>query len=57
MEAFRRRIEKGQPIIINGDGSQRRDLTHVFDVVRAVELAIHWEGEGATELNIGTGKN
>ena len=57
MEAFRRRIEKGQPIIINGDGSQRRDLTHVFDVVRAVELAIHWQGEGATALNIGTGEN
>jgi len=31
MEAFRRRIEAGQPIIINGDGSQRRDLTHVAD--------------------------
>jgi UDP-glucuronate 4-epimerase len=57
MEAFRRRIEKGEPIIINGDGSQRRDLTHVFDVVRAVEMAIHWQGEGATALNIGTGKN
>ena len=57
MEAFRRRIEKGQPIIINGDGSQRRDLTHVFDVVRAVGLAIHWQGEGATALHIGTGKH
>ena len=29
LEAFRRRIEAGQPVIINGDGTQRRDLTHV----------------------------
>ena len=27
LEAFRRRIEAGQPVIINGDGTQRRDLT------------------------------
>jgi hypothetical protein len=27
LETFRRRIEAGQPVIINGDGSQRSDLT------------------------------
>lgn len=31
----------GKPDIINGDDSQRRDLTHVEDVARAVELALH----------------
>jgi UDP-glucuronate 4-epimerase len=57
LEAFRRRIEAGKPVIINGDGSQRRDLTHVFDVARAVELALHWSGPESTVLNVGTGKN
>ena len=57
LEAFRRRIEAGQPVIINGDGSQRRDLTHVEDVARAVELALHWPGPGSAVLNVGTGKN
>jgi hypothetical protein len=27
----RRRIEADQPVVINGDGTQRRDLTHVAD--------------------------
>jgi len=27
-------------------GSQRRDLTHVSDVVRAVDLALRWRGAG-----------
>ncbi|MCX6880056.1 MAG: NAD-dependent epimerase/dehydratase family protein [Verrucomicrobia bacterium] len=57
LEAFRRRIEAGQPVIINGDGSQRRDLTHVADVARAVELALGWRGPGAVVLNVGTGRN
>ena len=57
LEAFRRKIEGRQPVVINGDGSQRRDLTHVEDVARAVELALRWPGPGATVLNVGTGKN
>jgi len=57
LETFRRNIEAGQPVIINGDGSQRRDLTHVDDVARAVELALHWPGPGSAVLNVGTGKN
>ena len=57
LEAFRRRIEAGQPVIINGDGTQRRDLTHVADVARAVGLALRWRGPGSTVLNVGTGKN
>ena len=57
LEAFRRRIEAGQPVIINGDGTQRRDLTHVADVAWAVELALRWPGPGAVVLNVGTGRN
>ena len=57
LEAFTRRIVAGKPLIINGDGSQRRDLTHVSDVARAVELALRWSGPGAVVLNVGTGQN
>jgi UDP-glucuronate 4-epimerase len=57
LEAFRRKIEAGQPVIIHGDGSQRRDLTHVSDVARAVELALRWPGPGSAVLNLGTGTN
>lgn len=57
LESFRRQIEAGKPVVINGDGSQRRDLTHVSDVARAVELALHWPGPGSAVLNVGTGKN
>ncbi|MCF7732755.1 MAG: NAD-dependent epimerase/dehydratase family protein [Akkermansiaceae bacterium] len=57
MECFRRRIEAGHPVVINGDGSQRRDLTHVSDVARAVELALRWPGPGSVVLNVGTGRN
>ena len=57
LECFRRRIEAGQPVVIYGDGSQRRDLTHVSDVAWAVELALRWPGPGAVALNVGTGRN
>ena len=57
LEAFRRRAIAGEPVVIFGDGTQRRDLTHVSDVARAVALAIRWEGSGALVANIGTGRN
>ena len=57
LEAFTRRIAASLPVVINGDGRQRRDLTHVSDVARAVELALRWPGPGAVVLNVGTGRN
>jgi UDP-glucuronate 4-epimerase len=57
LESFRRKILAGEAITIHGDGSQRRDLTHVTDVARAVEQATVWEGKGFDVFNIGTGRN
>ena len=57
LEAFRRRIAAGQPVTILGDGTQRRDLTHVSDVARAIALAVRWQEPGAHILNIGTGRS
>ena len=57
LEAFRRRIEAGEPVTIFGDGTQRRDLTHVSDVAQAVVMAVQRDGSGAVVLNVGTGRN
>ena len=57
LESFRRKILAGETITIHGDGSQRRDLTHVSDVARAVEAAVSWDGSGFEAFNIGTGTN
>jgi len=46
-----------RPVTIFGDSSQRRDLTHVADVARAVALAVRWQEPGAHIFNIGTGRN
>jgi len=57
LESFRRKILAGETITIHGDGTQRRDLTHVSDVARAVEAALAWKGKGFAAFNIGTGMN
>jgi nucleoside-diphosphate-sugar epimerase len=57
LESFRRKIEAGETVRIHGDGEQRRDLTHVSDVARAVEVVLAWEGNGFEVFNVGTGRN
>ena len=53
---FLRQFKAGEPLTIVPDGHQRRDFTHVFDVVdaniRAMESNVHGE-----LFNIGTGVN
>jgi UDP-glucose 4-epimerase len=60
---FLRQKAKGEPLTIVGDGQQRRDFTHVDDVVEANILAMQydntsfaWSGMGQV-YNVGTGKN
>jgi UDP-glucose 4-epimerase len=45
---------KGEPKIINGDGTQTRDFTHVDDVCRAIHLALESRVIDIP-LDIGTG--
>ncbi|MEX1115567.1 MAG: NAD-dependent epimerase/dehydratase family protein, partial [Akkermansiaceae bacterium] len=57
LESFEQAIEQDQPVKVLGDGNQRRDLTHVSDVVRAIELATGFQGDGFEAFNVGTGVN
>jgi UDP-glucose 4-epimerase len=52
---FLDRINRGLPLLIEGDGSQTRDFVHVSDVVRANLLAAASTYEGI--LNIGDGNS
>jgi len=52
---FEEQKKRGEPLTIVGDGEQRRDFTHVSDVVNANICAMmtNWTGV----MNIGSGKN
>jgi UDP-glucose 4-epimerase len=67
---FQRQSKAGEPMTIVGDGEQRRDFTHVSDVVNANILAAtkefdEWQIDGTKQTiheygqiyNVGTGKN
>jgi UDP-glucose 4-epimerase len=55
---FLRQHEEGVPLTIVGDGLQRRDFTHVNDVVNANILATTVEHDHYGEIfNIGSGSN
>jgi len=50
---FAGRMLRGEPVTVNGNGTQTRDYVYVGDVVRANLLALEREPLGA--VNIGTG--
>jgi UDP-glucose 4-epimerase len=52
---FIRRVLNGNPPIIYGDGSQTRDYTYIYDIVRAYDLLLNYEGMLAEPINFGTG--
>jgi UDP-glucose 4-epimerase len=54
---WRYAIGKGEPIKIHGDGEQRRDFTHINDIVDGL-IRISESGEKHTDAwELGTGKN
>ena len=53
--AFLRRIAAGEPPVIDGRGEQSMDFIHVYDIARAVGLALDSEASGEA-LNVGTGQ-
>jgi len=56
---FMEQYRKNEPMTIVGDGRQRRDFTHVSDVVEANMLAAFTDNEKAfgEVFNVGVGKN
>ena len=55
---FLQQNKEGKPLTIVGDGTQKRDITWIGDVVRANILASQSDKVGKGEvINIGTGKN
>jgi len=52
---FIQRAKNGEPLVIEGDGSQTRDFVHVSDVVRMVEMGIKKSASIGGTFNCGTG--
>jgi UDP-glucose 4-epimerase len=52
---FIRRVSRGEPPVIFGDGEQTRDFIHVSDVVEAIMLSFRNE-EARGVFNIGSGE-
>jgi UDP-glucuronate 4-epimerase len=53
--SFLRRILAGAPITVFGDGSMKRDFTHVDDIVRGVLAAVERAPVGHRAYNLGSG--
>ena len=52
---FTRAIVAGEPITMFGDGSMRRDFTHVDDIVRGIVAAFDRAAVGFRAYNLGSG--
>jgi UDP-glucuronate 4-epimerase len=52
---FMRAVLRGEPITVFGDGSMRRDFTHVDDIVRGILGAMDKAPPGFRAYNLGSG--
>lgn len=58
VKKFLQQKASGEPLTIVGDGEQRRDFTHVYDIVEANIAAMNYQGELKGEIfNIGASHN
>jgi len=58
LAAWKQQKREGKPLNITNDGKQRRDFTHVGDVVSAnILAALHEENFHGESFNIGNGKS
>jgi len=53
---FLKRLLRGEPLIVYGDGGQTRDFIYVGDVASAVAAALEAGGEGYAVYNVGSGR-
>jgi UDP-glucuronate 4-epimerase len=53
MTLFAGRILHGSPIVLYGDGSIRRDFTHVSDICRGLAAVLHTPGVEGEVFNLG----
>ena len=54
---WRSRINKGLPILIHGDGEQRRDFTHIDDIVDGLIKIAESNEKAEDAWELGTGNN
>jgi UDP-glucose 4-epimerase len=54
---WRASIEKGETIKIHGDGQQRRDFTHIDDIVSGLILIAESDEKHEDAWELGTGRN
>ena len=54
---WRSAIQKEQPIIVHGDGEQRRDFTHIDDIVDGLIRIAESDEQHEDAWELGTGKN
>ncbi|MEK9781077.1 MAG: NAD-dependent epimerase/dehydratase family protein [Gammaproteobacteria bacterium] len=54
---WRNQVKNGEPITIVGDGEQRRDFTHVDDIIKALISLINNDNINIDAWELGTGVN
>lgn len=52
VSAFIKAVRKGEPVLLDGDGSQVREPVYVGDVVRAIKASLQKDGTGCAVYNI-----
>ena len=54
---WRAAVKKGEPILIHGDGKQKRDFTHIDDIVDGLIRIAESDEKHEDAWELGTGKN